>query len=145
MWEEKQRFCDHLHHVDFSWPWKIQSVLSPPKIEIVKPSDEYRINRFISSLHYKDLNYKDLKLLLILEKKNKIIAGICNLDNKKACQDSDIQVEMIKHNRSFIKLQKTGSSSDNEWQRVVQPVTTNGNEWYNEWQRMVQQMTTSDN
>ena len=57
--------------------------MSPPKIEILKPSDEYRINRFISSLHYKDLNYKDLKLLLILETKNKIIAGICNLLSSK--------------------------------------------------------------
>ena len=83
--------------------------------------------------------------MFILETKNKIIAGICNLNNKKACQESDIQVEMIKHNRSFIKRQTTGLSSDNEWQRVVQRVTVNGNEWYNEWQRMVQQMTTSDN
>ena len=28
---------------------------------------------------------------------------------------------------------------------MVQGVTTNVNEWYNEWQRVVQQMTTSDN
>ena len=69
--------------------------------------------------------------------KNKIIAGICNLDNKKACQESDIQVEMIKHDRSFIKRQKTGSSSDSKWQREVEPVTMNGNEWYNEWQLVV--------
>ena len=36
-------------------------------------------------------------------------------------------------------------TSDNEWQRVVQLVTTSGttndNEWYNEWQRV----TTNDN
>ena len=83
--------------------------MSSSKVEILKPSDEYGINRFISSLRY-----KDLKLLLILETKNKIIAGICNLDNKKACQESDIQVEMIKHDRSFIKRQKTGSSSDSK-------------------------------
>ena len=61
--------------------------------------------------------------------------------------------------RSFIKRQTSGTSSDNEWynewqemttsdkewQRVVQGVTTSGTtsdkEWYNEWQRM----TTSDN
>ena len=46
------------------------------------------------------------------------------------------------------------TSSDNEWQWVVQRVKTNDNEWYNEWQRMimsdnewqrvVQRMTTSD-
>ena len=52
--------------------------------------------------------------------------------------------------RSFIKRQTIGTSSDNEWynewQRVVQRVTTNDNEWQrvttndNEWQ----QMTTSD-
>ena len=30
---------------------------------------------------------------------------------------------------SFIKRQTSGTSSDNEWQRVVQRVTTNDNEW----------------
>ena len=63
---------------------------------------------------------------------------------------------MINHIwRSFIKRQTSGTSSDNEWQRVVQRGTTNDNEWQgmtksgatkdkewcNEWQRM----TTSDN
>ena len=75
--------------------------------------------------------------------------------------------------KSLIKRQTSGTSSDNEWkrvvqqmttsenewQRVVQQVTTSGtmsnNEWYNEWQRMttngikwqrvVQWMITSDN
>ena len=42
--------------------------------------------------------------------------------------------------RSFIKIQTSGTWSGNDWQRVVQRVTTNDNEWYNEWQRM----TTSD-
>ena len=44
-------------------------------------------------------------------------------------------------NKSFIKRQTSGTSSDNEWQRVVQRVTTHDNEW----QRVVQRMTTSDN
>ena len=35
----------------------------------------------------------------------------------------------------------SGTTSDNEWQRV----TTNDNEWYNEWQQVVQRVTTSDN
>ena len=53
-------------------------------------------------------------------------------------------------NRSFIKRQTSGTSSDNEWQRLVQRVTMNGNDWqrmttsgttsYNKWQ----QMTMSD-
>ena len=48
--------------------------------------------------------------------------------------------------RSFIKRQTSSTSSDNEWKRVVQRVTTNDNEWqrmrtsdnewYNEWQRV---------
>ena len=48
----------------------------------------------------------------------------------------------------------SGTSSDNEWQRVVQRVITSDNEWQrvvqrkttndNEWQRVVQRMTTSD-
>ena len=43
----------------------------------------------------------------------------------------------------FIKNKVSGTSSDHEWQRVVQPVTTNDKEWqrltasgttsYNEW------------
>ena len=44
--------------------------------------------------------------------------------------------------RSFIKRQTSGTSSDNEWQRLVQPVATNDNKW----QRMttrVQRVTTS--
>ena len=32
----------------------------------------------------------------------------------------------------------------NEWQRVVQLVTTNYNEWYNKWQRMTTSGTRSD-
>ena len=36
-------------------------------------------------------------------------------------------------------------TNENEWQRVVQRVTTNDNEWYNEWQRVVQRVATSDN
>ena len=31
--------------------------------------------------------------------------------------------------RSFIKRLTSGASSDNEWQRVVQQVTTKDNEW----------------
>ena len=52
---------------------------------------------------------------------------------------------------SFIKRQTRGTSSDNEWQRMItsdnewQRMTTSDtrsdNEWYNEWQ----QVTTSDN
>ena len=41
------------------------------------------------------------------------------------------------------------TTSDNEWQRVVQRVTTRGttndNESYNEWQRVVQRVTISAN
>ena len=35
--------------------------------------------------------------------------------------------------RSFIKRQTSRTSSDNEWERVVQRMTTSDNEWYNEW------------
>ena len=46
---------------------------------------------------------------------------------------------------SFIKRQTSGTSSDNEWQRVTTSGTTSDNEWYNEWQRMTTSGTTSDN
>ena len=35
-------------------------------------------------------------------------------------------------------------TNEDEWQRVVQRVTTNDNQCYNEWQRVVQRVTTSD-
>ena len=41
---------------------------------------------------------KDLKFSFIFETKNKILAEIHGLDNKKACQESDIPVKMIKSN-----------------------------------------------
>ena len=41
---------------------------------------------------------KDLKLSFIFETKNKILSEIHNLDNKKACQESDIPVKIIKDN-----------------------------------------------
>ena len=37
--------------------------------------------------------------------------------------------------------------SDNEWQRMVQPMTSSGTasgiEWYNKWQQMIQRVTAS--
>ena len=60
--------------------------------------------------------------------------------------------------RSFRKRQKSGTWSDNEWQRVVQRVTTNGNEWRvvqrvtasgttsdKKWQWVIQRVTTKSN
>ena len=44
----------------------------------------------------------------------------------------------------FIKRQTSGTSSDNEWQPVVQRVTTSDNEWYSKWQQR-QRVTKNDN
>ena len=41
---------------------------------------------------------KDLKFSFIFETKSKILAEIHNLDNKKACQENDIPVKIIKDN-----------------------------------------------
>ena len=41
---------------------------------------------------------KDLKFSFNFETKNKILAEIHNLDKKKACQESDIPVKIIKDN-----------------------------------------------
>ena len=61
-----------------------------------------------------------------------------------------VHINVIK--RSFIKRQTSGTSRDNERQRVVQRVKTNDNEWttndkecHNEWYNEWQQMATSDN
>ena len=57
----------------------------------------------------------------------------------------------LNESRSFIKRQTSGTSRDNEWQRVTTSGTTSDNEWQrvttndNEWQRVVQRMATSDN
>ena len=39
---------------------------------------------------------KDLQFSFSFDTKNKILAEIHNLDNKKVCQESDIQVKVIK-------------------------------------------------
>ena len=49
-----------------------------------------KIKQFVSG--------KDLKFSFIFETKNKLLAEIHNLDNKKACQESDIPVKIIKDN-----------------------------------------------
>ena len=41
---------------------------------------------------------KDLQFSFSFDTKNKILAEIHNLDNKKVCQESDIQVKVIKDN-----------------------------------------------
>ena len=41
---------------------------------------------------------KDLKFSFRFETKNKILAENHNLDNRKACQESDIPVKIIKDN-----------------------------------------------
>ena len=45
---------------------------------------------------------KDLKFSFIFKTKNKVLAEIHNLHNKKACQESDIPVKIIKDNRYFL-------------------------------------------
>ena len=49
-----------------------------------------KIKHFMSS--------KDLRFSFIFETKNKILAEVHNLDNKKACQESDIPVKIVKDN-----------------------------------------------
>ena len=39
------------------------------------------------------------------------------------------------------RLTTSGTTIDNEWQRV----TSNDNEWYNELQRVIQRVTKNDN
>ena len=41
---------------------------------------------------------RDLQFSFNFETKNKVLVEIHNLDNKKACQESDILVKTIKHN-----------------------------------------------
>ena len=74
------------------------------------------------------LNYA-LKILVINKFRYKIFNKINLFKSNEA------------ENWSFIKRQTSGTSSDNEWQRVVQRMTTSDNEW----QQVVQRMTTSDN
>ena len=55
----------------------------------------------MSSKYKKIKNFmdsKDLQFSFNFETKNKILAEIYNLDNKKACQESDIRVKIIKDN-----------------------------------------------
>ena len=49
-----------------------------------------KINRFLGG--------KELQFSINFETKNKILADIHNLDNKKACQENDIPMRIIKDN-----------------------------------------------
>ena len=44
------------------------------------------------------MSSKRLKFSFIFETKNKILAEIHNIENKKACQESDIPVKTVKYN-----------------------------------------------
>ena len=67
----------------------------------------------------------------------------CNVNTQVPIQNQTL----VQHNKditgSFIKIQTRGTSSDNEWQRVVQRVTTRGSKWLSdsEWQRVAQRET----
>ena len=51
------------------------------------------------------MSSKDLQFSLNFETKNMILAEIHNLHNKKACQESDIPVKIIKKNNDiFLNL-----------------------------------------
>ena len=71
--------------------------------------------------------------------------------NKRSQVNKQIKIVLNKSKWSFIKRQSSSTSSDNEWQRVVQRVTTNDNEWQrtttsdDEWQRVTTNGTTNDN
>ena len=100
------------------------------------------VTRCISRLSF----YKQSRLLVyfVNEKTN----GNCN--NWKIYKINEL-INVIK----FIKRQTSGTSSENEWQRMKksgttseyewQQVTMRDNEWYNEWQRVTMSSTTSDN
>ena len=47
------------------------------------------------------MSSKDLQFSLNFETKNMILAEIHNLHNKKACQESDIPVKIIKDNNDI--------------------------------------------
>ena len=64
-----------------------------------------------------------------------------NLHHRQWVGGDECQKVLIFISRSFIKRQTRGTSSGNEWQRVVQRMTTSGTASGNEWQRM----TTNDN
>ena len=46
----------------------------------------------------------DLQFLFNFETKNKILAEIHDLDKKKAYQESDIPVKIIKDNKHFFRI-----------------------------------------
>ena len=70
-------------------------------------------------------------------------------------EEKDLDKAVWVNQGSFIKGQTSGTSSNNEWQRVTandnewynewQQMTMSDNEWYNEWQRVIQWVTTRDN
>ena len=71
--------------------------ITDPVFNAIKKYENYpsvnKIKHFMSG--------NDLKFSFIFETKNKILAEIHSLDNKKACQESDIPVKIIKDNKDI--------------------------------------------
>ena len=53
-------------------------------------------SKYVKIKHF--MGGKDLQFSFSFDTKKKILAEIHNLDNKKVCQESDIQVKVIKDN-----------------------------------------------
>ena len=75
------------------------SDITDPVFNAIKKCEDHpsikKIKHFMSG--------KDLQFSFNFETKNKILAEIHNLDKKKACQESDIPVEMIKDTLIFFQ------------------------------------------
>ena len=72
---------------------------------------------------------------------------LANCFDYNAPGDVADKIRLLKWTRkywSFIKRQRSGTPSDNEWYKKWQGMTTSDNEWYNEWQRMTASDATSD-
>ena len=48
------------------------------------------------------MDFRDLQFSFNFETKKKVLVEIHNLGNKKACQESDIPVKVIKHNTNIV-------------------------------------------
>ena len=72
----------------------VSSDITGPVFNVIKKYKNHpsikKIDHFMSG--------KDLKFSFVFEAKNKILAEIHNLDNKKASQESDIPMKIIKDN-----------------------------------------------
>ena len=126
-------FTEHLR-TTVSVVSEIDSISLIPELEYVFIQSRFSMNCLI--LAWKNYSTKGLLFHHCTETSLYYSLRLLKITGYQECY---LFFKLIKHVflGSFMKSQTSGTSSENEWQRM----TTSDNEWYNQWQRVTTMVT----